>query len=34
MSDGLPDVFLKLEFQKDRTTNFGAVWIEIPLFMA
>jgi len=24
-------MFLKFEFQNDRSTNFGAVWVEIPL---
>jgi len=29
---GLPDVFLKFEFQDDRSTNVGAVGVEICLF--
>jgi len=32
MWGGLPDVFLKFEFQTDRSRNFGAVGVEICLF--
>ena len=32
MWGGLPDVFLKFEFQEDRPINVGAVGVEICLF--